>query len=141
VAGFLIPGLVLIVLLLKARPRVLALVAGVYLAANLVALAWVLSADDGAGSPAWLVVLAIALWFFMVGSLMVEAEAGSWWERHRLDERFSTFFRWVGVAFLVACPAALAVAYIFEGTILAVLVMGLFAVVVAKAFAWDALRA
>lgn len=134
---FLLPGLVILVTLLKDRYKVLWYVVGAWLLVNVLALIWVLGASDGESPPAWLVVLAIALWLGMLCSLMIEPAEDSWWDRNRMDERFSVFFRYLGIAVLIACPLSLAIAYIFEGTIGAVLVMLVFAAVVFKAFLLD----
>ena len=134
---FLLPGLAIVVMLLKNRPKVLLYVVAAWLVVNVAALIWVLGSSDGDGAPVWLVLLGIALWLGMLCSLMVEPAEGSWWDRNRMDERFSVLFRYLGIALLIACPLSLAIAYVFEGTIGAVLVMLLFAGVVFKAFLLD----
>ncbi len=77
----------------------------------------------------------------MLGSLMVEPREESWWGRHRMDQRFSTFFGFLGIALLIACPVGLGIAYLLEGTIGGVIVMGVFAAICVKVFLVDELLA
>ncbi len=135
--GILLPGLVLIVALLKKRYDALAYSLAAWLIVNVVAVVWDLGAEDGEGLPFWLVLMVVALWLGMLGSLMVEPSEGSWWARHRLDQRFSVFFRFVGIALLIACPVGIGIAYLVEGTIGGVIVMGVFAAVCVKVFLVD----